>query len=343
MSEMNHHLTAQIVQLLKGNSSDQQAKAILDLEQEVWDAWFDDQEWERFSPGIIPGAWSDQWYQNIQAKKTSLERKMKWMLWGSVAAACMITVGIFFWMKSSGQKDVASIREQPQNIIKAPGQVTIENTDQQFKTCNLPDGSTVELSADSKISFADPMEQHKRSVWLEGEGVFHVRKDPSRPFTVYTHSFATTALGTVFKVSSLKNQPETVRLISGRISVTNQKKNQVVYLVAGEQYSFEPQTQMLKKNRLASKITGSREPGTRKTELIDHEELRFTKTPISEVFKKIESVHHIHIIYSAAGSATTTFTGSFRINAPGEAIETIALLNDLEMKRVGDTVYLKKK
>lgn len=116
-----------------------------------------------------------------------------------------------------------------------------------------------------------------------------------------------------------------------------------MYLVAGEEYSFEPQTQMFKKSLLESKKVCYLKHNDQKTEVIYNGELSFNKAPLFEVFRKIESFYHIHVICSAISSFIPTFTGRFKKDTPDEVIETIALLNDLEIKRVGDTVYLNKK
>lgn len=153
-------------------------------------------------------------------------RKVTWMRWVSVSAACAVIVGMTIYiLKKPHLQEVAIVQPQSPKPATVPGQLVIENKNERLKVCMLPDGSKVELSGDSKIRYTNPMEVDRRSIWLEGEAVFHVKKDPSKPFTVFTNSFATTALGTVFKVSSLKNKPETVLLISGRISVTNQNRN----------------------------------------------------------------------------------------------------------------------
>ena len=100
----------------------------------------------------------------------------------------------------------------------------------------LPDGTTVWLNAGSKLNYPRQFTGGKREVALEGEAFFDVAKDPDRPFTVRTKTFAIRVLGTEFNVAAYpdENKLETT-LISGKVQVTmNEKPDQNIILAPNE-------------------------------------------------------------------------------------------------------------
>jgi transmembrane sensor len=81
----------------------------------------------------------------------------------------------------------------------------------------LLDGSTLELNSRSRvrIRFSD----RDRDVDLiEGQALFHVAKDPSRPFVVHSGSTLVRAVGTQFDVYR-KESGTTVTVVEGRVAV----------------------------------------------------------------------------------------------------------------------------
>jgi len=86
------------------------------------------------------------------------------------------------------------------------------------RSFTLADGSTVELGSYSALS-VDFSENSRSLVLHEGQGVFQVASDPSRPFVVSANGGTITALGTVFDVKLL-NQAVTVSVIDHAVSVS---------------------------------------------------------------------------------------------------------------------------
>lgn len=65
--------------------------------------------------------------------------------------------------------------------------VTVQTQFSETRAVSLPDGSVVELNANSSIAFLDNWNNRsKREVWLAGEAFFSVSHDPHREFTVHT-------------------------------------------------------------------------------------------------------------------------------------------------------------
>jgi transmembrane sensor len=85
------------------------------------------------------------------------------------------------------------------------------------RTVRLSDGSTVELNALSRIQVR--LSRDRRDIELnEGQALFHVAKDPTRPFIVRTGDTDVRAVGTEFDVYR-KLSGTTVTVLEGEVAV----------------------------------------------------------------------------------------------------------------------------
>ncbi|HEY4108673.1 FecR family protein [Puia sp.] len=83
----------------------------------------------------------------------------------------------------------------------------------------LPDGTTVWLNADSRLTYK--VNSHEREVQLTGEAYFDVAKDKAHPFRVRTPTIDILVLGTAFDVRSYTNDHNTeASLFQGSVEVT---------------------------------------------------------------------------------------------------------------------------
>lgn len=96
----------------------------------------------------------------------------------------------------------------------------------------LPDGSRVELNADTRLSYNSVLWKLRRNVKLSGEALFSVKKGDS--FNVKTEHITTQVLGTVFNVYSRNNEVK-VSCIEGSVAVINTKTQQRVLLAPNQQ------------------------------------------------------------------------------------------------------------
>ena len=82
---------------------------------------------------------------------------------------------------------------------------------------NLADGSTIELNAESRVRVN--LRARQRNVeLLEGQALFHVAKDPSRPFIVHSDTASVRAVGTQFDVN--RERTDTiVTVLEGQVAI----------------------------------------------------------------------------------------------------------------------------
>lgn len=132
--------------------------------------------------------------------------------WIAAAAVLMVTTSVGWWISRTEQvpQQLLTLQEErPQPVVYSGKQFV-----------RLPDGSTVLLNEDTKVSYAPSFGERDREVTLTGEGYFDVRHDPSKPFKVVTGSVTTTVLGTAFNVKAYPDQDEIkVTVTRGKVKV----------------------------------------------------------------------------------------------------------------------------
>lgn len=118
----------------------------------------------------------------------------------------------------------------------------------QQQTILLPDGSTVQLNADSKLILDEQWDADtRREVWLEGEAYFSVEKKPAThaKFVVHAEQLTVEVLGTQFNVNT-KEEATQVTLDEGEIKLSAADDNRAtgaVTMVPGEIALFSNITQ----------------------------------------------------------------------------------------------------
>jgi transmembrane sensor len=116
----------------------------------------------------------------------------------SVALA-VVVCGFVLWSLTRGETYETGIGEQ--------------------RTIKLDDGSTVELNTGSRVRVH--FSEHQRDLDLvAGQALFHVAKDPTRPFIVASNDTRIRAVGTEFDVYR-RETDTTVTVLEGQVAVLN--------------------------------------------------------------------------------------------------------------------------
>jgi transmembrane sensor len=126
----------------------------------------------------------------------------------------------------------------PGGIMAAlAGPTTYSTGRGENRSIDLSDGSRVDLGAASTIS-VDFAPEVRRVTLLTGEALFHVSKDPSRPFVVDSGGGETQAIGTVFDVHR-QLEDVTVSVIEGIVRVQSElPASASTRLMAGHEVSY---------------------------------------------------------------------------------------------------------
>jgi len=174
-------------------------------------------------------------YLRIKDKQTLRNSR----LWWSIAAAC---IGVIIL------SSVYSILTHPDLFLKRDFIVVEANPG--VRTCiNLPDGTVVNLNSGSKIIYPESFKGKTRSVTIQGEAFFQVKRNEKKPFIVETSDkrASVQVLGTSFNIQSFEGESEfTATLVNGSILVNlngSSGKTKSRQLVPFEKVTFDKNTE----------------------------------------------------------------------------------------------------
>lgn len=91
-------------------------------------------------------------------------------------------------------------------------------------TVMLPDSSQVWLNSESELTFPNHFSDTLRMVTIRGEGFFKVAHSNIAPFVVQFNGNKVRVLGTEFNVNTYKEHDTKITLVTGKVSVNNQKE-----------------------------------------------------------------------------------------------------------------------
>lgn len=192
--------------------------------------------------------------------------------------------------------------------------VTVYSPKGQHITQILPDSSSVQLNADTRISYNKVLWFINRKVYINGEALFKVKK--GKRFDVVADLATTTVLGTTFDIYA-RNGKVKVSCIEGQVSVTNNSSKNKVVLTAGF-HTLSTKSKII-------------EP----TKSIKHDEVAwtygefyFTNAPLSEVIKEIERQFNVEI--DCKNTNNRFYTGYFNNKDLNDALRLVCIPMEVE-------------
>jgi transmembrane sensor len=300
--------------------------------------FFPEEEWMAFQGAEdLPQKWSQKVWKKIQAGKTPVTGRVRFMNIIRIAAAAMavIAVGIFAFKQYAGGKADPGVKLASIPSVENRDTV-LTNQTTRIRKDTLTDGSVVELFPASRLRFHWNFDGDKRSIILSGEALFNVARETHRPFTVITRGFTTTVLGTVFRIKAYTDKnTANVRLLKGKIVVRSlTHPSQAEFLLEGQECTFDNGKDSLSMSAVARpaiqmSVTDTGLPVDSSQEETDREVL-FRHMPLPRVFTILSKTYHAPILFINADLRKRNFTGSIEKDEPLEdALNTIAQLNDL--------------
>lgn len=193
--------------LIKASKEDQ---TMLSLMSDSWDQIPEVPE-QGLVPDFLPKA-----PKQIQLQPSRSER-FPFRKIAAAAAVLLIVTGFFFY------------RSTLRNTIDGVYQLEVSTQASQRRQLELPDGSKVWLSPNSKLTYPEQFGKDSRTVNLVGEAFFEVTHDTQHPFIVQSGTVRTKVLGTSFNVSAYPQQAEMdVTLVTGKVAVNLQNRSELI-------------------------------------------------------------------------------------------------------------------
>jgi transmembrane sensor len=271
--------------------------------------------------------------------------------WASAAAVFLLVLAASLYMRmekpSSSLVPVKKINNDP---VQHYSYETKRNNTSKTILYSLTDGSKVEVWPNSEIRYTVPFEGKKRDIYLKGQALFSVAKDSSRPFTVFAGKLATTALGTVFKITAFENAGAVMRvhLLSGKVkvepdSVLKRKGKVTEFLVPGQELSIDPSDHILVINK--TDINKRRRIPTvalQKNKPRDQEVLSFHDEALESIFRTLGEKFRINFSFRNELIADMRFTGKFDSSKESLIgfVQTIGLLNNLDVRQEKGVIHI---
>lgn len=301
------------------------------------DEWLPDEEWEAHISGLqLDKAHSNRLFAHIEAGSETQYGRLGAKPWLKVTAAAAVVAALLVALYPSNkplvvQEPVAAVQPAPKSIH--PEKI-FRNDTRNKVSYTMDDGTIVTLYAHSQIVCSQPFDPIKRDIALQGKALFRVAKDKTRPFTVFTKGFSTTALGTTFRVTAYdSSHRSTVKLLEGEVVLRSlSTRAKPVYLKPGESCAFLQGSQTFRRiipvthatskttipDPIDSSITASKA------------EIHFANTPLSAVLKKIAQAYKVQFDIENINLTGRKFTGSFtKQQSLDDVLGTIAGLNNI--------------
>jgi transmembrane sensor len=234
--------------------------------------------------------------------------------WWAVAASILLVIGLGWWAFTT--RTPRSIYDQQVAQVNHPGRLMIEvkNDTRPIQHVQLPDGSSVLLQKNSRISFPQQFRPDKREIYLTGEAFFEVMKNPAQPFLVYADELVTKVLGTSFGVKAYANEPAiTVVVKTGKVSVFTQSDRQFTRLESSRTLTglvLSPNEQVTyerKESRLTRALV---EKPTLLNIPIEKQLFIYQETPIATVFADLQKAYDVDIVFDADVMAHCSITAT---------------------------------
>lgn len=237
------------------------------------------------------------------------------------AAAIIILVSIGFFSTKVYQ------RISSKNLT-----YTYAELNEQGKEVVFPDGSTVVLNSDSKISYPKAFASNERRVTLEGEAFFDVTKNPEKPFIIELKDAEVRVLGTSFNVNTnLPGNNVEVFVKTGLVQLSRKKDGDEKILINPGDVG------LLTKNSLAKSKNQNENIISWKTK-----EIIFRENNLTDVINTLNNVYKTNITCDDEMVLNLRYTSTFRNQEIDSILGVICLTFDLKVKYEDNKIYLIK-
>ena len=243
----------------------------------------EDQEWDSLSHRL-----------NLNKKP----RLVIFKTWMRVAAAACFAVligtgALLYVLRDSGQGTARNLTASKFLEVKTGKGEKLNHT--------LPDGTVVQLNAQSSLKYPEHFSGSSRVLDFSGEGFFVVAKDANRPFIIHTAQTITRVLGTSFNLKAYPEEQETAIVVTeGKVSFSDQGMKQSVLVNPDQCGTYTAGKSLVSSNVYAAKYAAWKEG-----------KLVFDNEKLSAVALKMERWFNVKVIIERPGLKEDRFSGKF--------------------------------
>lgn len=261
--------------ILKGQSG-----SLSDQEKTILDAWYNEElPDELYWYGDTESELKNRIEANVKFRITSEDRTVSVgrsflpkALVASIAAFFLLCFAIWFYVK------------QEQGDLVEP--ISILSKNKEITKVILPDQTIVWLKDNGRLNYPRHFSGKTRDVELEGEALFEVAKDKTKPFVIHAGDYTTRVLGTSF---NLKVRPGEgtfdLDVLTGKVEVTKKGgglASESKYTIAANESLhttnavYEKPTKVISNNDKDILVLGTQY------------DMNFVSTPMEDIMKRFE-------------------------------------------------------
>ena len=223
-------------------------------------------------------------------------------------------------------------------LASPPPSVVDQIQTAQFETAigdtaahDLADGSRIALNTQTRLSVAYSA-QERRVELIEGEALFEVAPDASRPFIVATAQFDVRAVGTAFNINRAFADAMTVTVVEGIVDVQRQDGSGAsVRVAAGQQIRLA--------DDLLSEPPQAVEP--RDATAWQQGAMVFHADPVDRVVREFRRYRDVQVEYSDESLKNIEVAGRFEVTDPNAFFAALEALGPFEVEQAGDVWHVR--
>lgn len=286
------------------------------------------------APARLAAAW-EAIQQEIREEEPELAHETRRVSLGRwLAAACfLLGLGTLTWWgarKHEAAPETATVprlsyRALVETVRQAQPLLETHNTSSVPQPIALPDGSRVQLSPGSRLSYPARFEGTRREVVLTGDAFFEIRKNSSKPFYVLANEVVTKVLGTSFRVRAYEaDQNVVVTVKTGQVSVyaravrteATRPLTPTLVLTPNQRAVYQREAAQFRKDLIERPVLLNEDPAA--------EAFAFDDVPLTKVFDALERAYGVRMVYDREALRECTLTATFSDETLYERLDLLA-------------------
>ncbi|SEB74796.1 ferric-dicitrate binding protein FerR, regulates iron transport through sigma-19 [Tenacibaculum sp. MAR_2009_124] len=253
---------------------------------------------------------------SVYTKIFKKRKKISYYLAGTASVVILLISFVYFNLQQQGNHMNTEFSDQSINKIAT-------NRGDQYSLL-LPDGTTVILNSDSKISYPKQFSGPIREVTLQGEAYFDVMHNPDKPFVVKTSDLDIRVLGTTFNIKSY-SEDKTIQatLVSGKVEVFKKESSSKLVLKPSQRATLNKDQNKITLDKVVAKDIISWKSGR----------LVFKEASLEDVLKDIERKYNVSFEVKSDRLLKYKYTGSF---------DDLKVEEIMEILEISSPIYFEK-
>jgi transmembrane sensor len=249
-------------------------------------------------------------------------KKFNWMWFTKIAASVILVIGLALYIYHS------FYGRQQQGEVISYHEVSVPKG--KKAVCTLPDGTVVQLNADSKLKYPEKFTDTSRVIEFEGEAFFTVAKDKKRPFSINSKQTVVRVLGTHFNLRAYPHEnTANVVVEEGRVKFSIKNKKDFLILTANQQGTYTADHSLKQQNVYAAAYYSWR-----------NNQLQFNDEKLADIAQSLERWYNIRVIIKNAALKNERYTGKFNNPAVSSVLSSMAFAIKFNYHITGTTLTI---